>query len=258
MSLFISIQTELIKIRRSAALWLTVLGAGMIPFIFFLAMIIKPNSFAKRLEAAPWDSHILQLWQAFSAFLLPMFVILICSLVLQIEYKNNAWKQVFASPQTLGNIFFSKLITVVLMIVLLIMLFNLFTVLSAWLAGALRSQLPFLSHGVPWLKIVTLSGKTLLSLLAIVALQYWFSLRFRNFIVPIGIGLALLIVTMVAMNWEHIDKLPYAFPFLTFNVTAAGGAESGMSTNFFWYSIVYFMAVTLLAFLDMRWRKERG
>src|SRR5205809_2124295 len=101
MNLIISIRAEILKTKRSASFWLSILGATVIPLIFFLVYAMKPaESYSNT-----WGIHFLQGWQVFNAFLLPMFVILICSLIPQIEYKNNAWKQVFASPQTIGNIF---------------------------------------------------------------------------------------------------------------------------------------------------------
>src|SRR6185503_2836923 len=105
MSLPVSIRTELIKVKRSAAFWLCVIGSGFIPAIFCLGYILNPKQALSRLKM-PWEMHFTNCWQAFSAFLLPMFVVLICTLIVQIEFRNNTWKQVFASPQTFGDIFF--------------------------------------------------------------------------------------------------------------------------------------------------------
>src|SRR5260221_1484084 len=126
MSFPISLEAEILKTRRSAAFWLSVIGAGFTPAIFFLMYFFNPEVFTVRLKDQPWQSHFSNGWQSLSAFLLPMFIILICSLIPQIEYKNNTWKQVFASPQSLGNIFFSKFMTIHLMILFCFSLFNLF------------------------------------------------------------------------------------------------------------------------------------
>lgn len=259
MNLLVSIQTELIKTKRSAALWLAVLGAGAIPLVYFIFYLSRPDAALPRLQGAPWEKHFMQGWQAFSGFLLPMFVILICSLVPQIEYKNNAWKQVFASPQSIANIFLSKYIAIMLMILLLFVLFSLFMILAAYISNMIHPELPFTKTAIPWAVQFKLSARTFLALLAIISIQYWFSLRFRNFIVPIGLGLGLLVMTLVAMNWEHINKLPYAFPYLTFSSSVAD--ETGVRNqikNHEIYSFVYFLAFSLIGYMDMRMRKERG
>ncbi|HET9055472.1 MAG TPA: ABC transporter permease, partial [Chitinophagaceae bacterium] len=96
-------KAELIKTKRSAALWVCVLGAGFVPFIMMLSYLLQPKQNIERLYLNgrnPWVFHIGNVWQAFSVFLLPMFIIILCSLITQIEYKNNTWKQVYASPQS--------------------------------------------------------------------------------------------------------------------------------------------------------------
>jgi len=253
MNLTISVRAEIIKTKRSASFWLSILGATVIPLIFFLAYILKPAE----AYSNTWGIHFLQGWQVFNAFLLPMFVILICSLIPQIEYKNSAWKQVFASPQTIGNIFFSKYLTILIMILFLFFVFNILMVLSAVVPNLFFRKYTFLSNSIDWMQLVRLNLKTFISLLAIISFQYWLSLRFRNFIVPIGIGLGLLVTSLILyqLRWEHIYKVPYAFPVLTME----GIREPDFKLqNHEWNAIAYFIFFTLLAFLDMRFRKERG
>ncbi|MFC0772319.1 ABC transporter permease [Terrimonas alba] len=254
MSLLISTKAELIKTKRSASFWLSVTGAAVIPLIFFLAYVIKPE----KSYAQGWDRHLIQGWQAFNAFLLPMFVILICSLLPQIEYKNNTWKQVFASPQSIGGIFFSKWLTILIMILFLFLLFNIFLLLSGVVPNLFFSKFNFLSTTIDWVELARLNFKTFVSLLGIISIQYWVSLRFRNFIVPIGIGLGLLVTALIIyqFRWEHVYKVPYALPVLTMEgVRDTGGP---LLQNHELNSVGYFIFFTLLAFLDMRFRKERG
>src|SRR5690606_37759052 len=97
-----------------------------------------------RFESNPWDLHFVQGYQAFSAFLLPMFVILICSLIPQIEFKNNTWKQVFASPQSTGNVFFSKFASILMMIVFLFIMFNVLMVLAGVISNLIYPKYTFL------------------------------------------------------------------------------------------------------------------
>lgn len=259
MSYAISLRTELIKAKRSAAFWLCLVGAGFIPGIIFLMYLFKPKNFVPRFKLMPWENHFMHGWQAFSVFLLPMFVIIVCSQIPQIEYKNNTWKQVFASPQSLGNIFFSKFNTILLMIVFLFVMFNVFMICNAVLISFINSDYPFLHSSAKWDVILKMNLRTFVALLAIISIQYWLSLRIKNFIVPIAVGLALLISAMIIQQWEHIYKVPYAFPLLTFltlNKTLKGGGN--LFQNHELNSIGWFVTITALAFVDMRFRKERG
>src|SRR5436190_1817268 len=182
MNFFISARAELIKIKRSASLWICFLGAGFIPLIFLLNYTLQPEKNFKRLAMFPWAIHFGIGWQAFSSFLLPMFIILICSLIPQIEFKNNTWKQVFASPQPLANIFISA----------------------------------------------------------------------------VGIGLALLIASIIAIPfWDYAYTLPYAHPMLTMQNFTSKTNQVALPKHEV-YSVFYFIGFALLAFLDMKYRKERG
>ena len=127
---------------------------------------------------------------------------------------------------------------------------------SALTANLLDRQYSFFSHAIDWPGLAKMNFKTYISVLGISAIQYWFSLRFANFIAPIGIGLALLITSLIFLNWEHIYKLPYAFPLVTFKFMRARNVY--LLQNHEWNSIGYFAFFTLLAFIDMKYRKERG
>ena len=261
MSFIISTKAEIIKTKRSASFWLSLTGSIVIPLIFFLIYTLRPDRNYEKLQVKPWEIQFLQGWQAFASFLLPMFVILICSLIPQIEYKNNSWKQVFASPQSIGNIFFSKYAAIVIMILFLFLMFNIFMILAGVVPNLIFSKYAFLKNSIDWAALLKLNFKTFVALLGIVSIQYWMGLRFRNFIVPIGIGLGFLVTAMILSSWEHIDKVPYAFPFLTFtssmteNRTELAGP---LLQNHELNSIGYFIFFTTLAFLDIRFRKERG
>jgi hypothetical protein len=258
MSFVISTRAELIKTKRSASFWVCVLGSGFIPLIFLLTYTLAPEKNYPGLQQFPWGKHLNQGWQAFSHLLLPMFIILICSLIPQIEFKNNTWKQVFASPQSLGNIFFSKFFAIHLMILFLFLIFNLFLILSAVVANLIISKYVFLKTPLDWGALLKLNFHTYLAILGISAIQYWLSLRFKNFIASIGIGLAFLITSLIAAlsSWEYAYTLPYAYPILTMRNFSSKAAQSFPNHEI--YSILYCLGFLLLAFLDMKYRKERG
>lgn len=256
MSLAIATRAEIIKNRRGAAFWMCLIGAAFLPLIYFLVYNLKPDRNYDRMAANPWVVHFQEGWQGFSIFLLPMFVILTCSLIVQVEYKNNTWKQVFASPLSTGNIFFSKYIGILVMVLFLLLMFNAFLLLAGVLTDVFHPKYTFLETKVEWGKLMNRTLKSFISLLAVVSIQYWLSLRFRNFIVPIAIGLAMLVVSMTLMSWEHIDKVPYAFPFLSYAKTSTVSGRFLEKHEI--YSILYFVVFTVLGFLDLRFRKERG
>lgn len=258
MSFAIATRAELLKTKRTASVWLSVLGAGFIPALFLTIYLVKPEGSINQLRQAPWEVHFMWGWQALSSFLFPMYIILICSLIPQIEFKNNTWKQVFAAPQSAGTIFFSKFLAIHIMILFCFLLINVFMILGGVVANLINAKYSFLHHALPWKSLLRLNVKTYVSILGISAIQYVLSLRFKNFIAPIGIGLGILIGSLIAFQfgWEHISKMPYAHPLLTLKYM--GHKERPFLENHEWNSIIYFVVVLLLGFFDLKLRREKG
>lgn len=77
-------------------------------------------------------------------------------------------------------------------------------------------------------------------------------LKFKNFVSPVGIGLALVIGGIIAatLHWEHIDKYPYSFPILTLDSIEKPGKtflENHELNSIGW--VLFFLVV---GFFDMK------
>jgi hypothetical protein len=201
-----------------------------------------------------WEWHIRNNWQVAAAMYFPFYVIIVTSLVVQIEYRSNTWKQVYASPRTYADIFFSKFCIIHLLILSSFLLFNLFVVGSATISNIFRSQYAFFDNPVPWERLLRFSARQYIAILAMTSIQYWISLRLRNYIAPLGIGLALFILGIVLLQWDKVIYYPYAYTAVTFFKTK----QSNGLANHEVYSIIWFVAVLGLAFWDTKNRKERG
>lgn len=258
MSFAIATRAELLKTKRTASVWLTVLGAGFIPALFLTAYLVKPEGAITQLQQNPWGIHFKWAWNALSFFLFPMYIILISSLIPQIEFKNNTWKQVFAAPQSLGTIFFSKFLTIQLLLVGFFLFFNFFMIGAGVVANLVHPKFTFLHHAINWQPLVKLNAKAFIATLGISAIQYVLSLRFKNFIAPIGIGLALLVGSLIAMQvgWKHVSKLPYMHPALT--LQALTMPNRPVLENHEWNAIICCAVFLLAGFLELRFRSEKG
>jgi hypothetical protein len=258
MSFIISTQAELLKTKRTASVWLSIAGDAFIPLMLFISFFAGDDASKAAVLKDPWAKYLSMGWELFCVLLLPMYIILISTLITQIEYRSNGWKQVFASPQSFGNIFFSKFLTIHVIIIFCFLLFNFFMILAALLANVLNPKFTFLRSSINWQTLLQLNLKTYIATLAISTVQYWVSLRFKNFIAPLGIGVALVIVAIVAMAAQssHIYKYPYSFPMLTYDFMQKKNRP--FLENHELNSIGYFIFFILLGFLDMRLKKEKG
>lgn len=250
----INTKTELWKCRKTAAYWITIIGSAFIPLFLMIAYISFPKDFMGDLGKTPWENHVKMNWQSAAALYFPFYVIIVTSLVVQIEYRNNTWKQVYASPRSYADIFFSKFCIVHLLIISSFVLFNLFILTGAVVANTFRSQYTFFDTAVPWEKLLQFTARQYIAVLGMTAIQYWLSLRLRNYIAPLGIGLALIIIGIVALGWGKIIYYPYAYSAVTFFKTK----QSNGLANHEVYSIIWFVVILLLAFRDTVKRRERG
>ncbi len=101
-----SFKSEWIKRKRSAASWLTVIGGFFIPAIMLAALLLNfDQTYSLFHSGNVWESLFMRSWQSMALFLLPMGVILATSLITQLEFKNNTWKQLHTMPQKLTTVF---------------------------------------------------------------------------------------------------------------------------------------------------------
>jgi hypothetical protein len=256
LSFILNTKAELLKLRRSNALWLTIVGAIFIPFVNFIKLISRPDIFAPKMKDNLWGIFINDNWAVAASFLLPVYVILLVSLVAQIEYGNNTWKQVYTTPRSYADVFFTKFLVIKFLIIACFVLFTMLIVASGYATGMINHVYEFISTPVPWSQLLALMAKMYVSILGIMAIQYWISMRIKNFITPIGIGMALIIVGYMIRQWEHIAYYPYMHPLLVYFKNP--GLQFGSDRHALLNSMFECALFLSIGFYSMCVRREKG
>ncbi len=247
---------EWIKKRKSFADWLVLVGGFFVPFISILVFLVYP----KQLLALHNSNHFWQVlfqksWQMMAFMLLPMGIVLAVSLITQLEFKNNGWKQLHTTPQPFISIYFSKLALLIVMLLELFILFNIGIYLSALIPSLLISNIPFPNYTVDPGYLLLENGTYFVLCLPMVALQYLLSLQLKNFLIPLGVGLALVVGGLIAISWQYSYTLPSAY-------TALYCLQKNSNTipvhNLLVWSMVYFILFTLLGYWLYISKKEKG
>jgi lantibiotic transport system permease protein len=250
-----SLQSEWLKTKRSTAFWLAIIGGFFIPFIQLIVYLYKGYTVNQMPDMVDiWQVHYNQLWGNMVTFLLPMGVILSSSLITQIEYKNNTWKQVHTTPQSYATVFFAKLSAILLLTLEFFIFFNIGIILSAVIPtllfdGALPKQpLPI------WLFIKS-NIKIYITILPIIAIQYLISLRAKNFLVPVGVGLLFLIGALIITPfWDKAFLIPYSYVMVTVFVQA----RENIPINLYAGATIYFVIITAVNYFLYSTRSEKG
>lgn len=208
---------EWLKKRRSLGAWLVVIGAFFTPAIVVVARLTNHGTLQKLYSADGfWTLLWKNSWESMAIFFLPMIAILATSLMTQLEYKNNTWKQVHVLPLRPTTIFFAKLAVILVMLAQFLLLFNVGIYLSAVVPYLLVRGTPYPNTPVPWLRFLGENLRYFIDCLPIVAAQYLLSLKFKSFLAPIGFGFLAWVGTLAALSWKFCYVMPYAYTMLDY------------------------------------------
>jgi lantibiotic transport system permease protein len=253
MKFIYSVQSELLKLKRSAVLWVSIIGSLFLPMVFMLRNLsigMHLNKLGKLANA--WEPLFMQVTKPFTSFLLPIGFILIGSLITQVEFKNNNWKQVHTTPQSFTRIFFAKYTVLLLIGVLIFTVLNIGILLLGTIPClVLDGQLP--NHTVPLQFMIAESGKALLTCLPVLSFQYLLGLQFKKFLVPMGVGFTVFIGTMMAIKKQLVYLSPYslAIYYLEESLIPA-------HINIYVLSALYFIVLTAINYVLYINNKQRG
>ena len=251
MNLLISLRSELLKTTRTAAFYLTLIGAAVGPVIYLLNVLLDDGELDGKTKD-PLNALFKILSEMNGVALFPLFIILICTLLPQIEYRNNTWKQVFASPQTKGAVFVAKFLNVHLLMLIFLIATHLFMFLTVVVINFIKPSLNLFQQPLNGTTVLVNAANAYMLVLAVSALQFWMGLRSRNFIVPIGIGFALWLTgTIMAVQYKSnlVFYLPYSFP--AFPVSTKLKSQLPQVS---WTSLGYAFLFLVVGFFDFRRR----
>jgi hypothetical protein len=252
------LRAEWLKQRRSLAGWLILAGGLFTPLIIF-AVRLRQNRGLPAFYASSgfWEKHWTQSWESITIMILPMMGILITALVAQIEWRNNTWKQVHASPLRPAAVFFAKLAVILAMLLQLFVVLNAGVYLSAVVPALLLGHAQP-AHPVPAGLFLARSLRFFVDCLPVVALQYALSLHFRNFMVPVGAGIGVWILTIGMFNTRVSWLIPFSYPGLDYMMDAGYRTGAGLPAGIQAMALGTFALFTLAGYAVYAGKKDRG
>ena len=247
-----SFQSEMLKKKRSAASWLVLLSALFMPSIVLFARIISPVylTYKENSSKHAWDVIYMRNWTAMGMFFLPLAIILFAQL-----FAGYYLAVLQTTPQKLTTIFFAKFSVIMVMLLQLFVVFNIGIYLSSVIPALLFKAVPYPTAPYPFLIYLKSNFKFFIDCLPVVALQYLLSLQFKNFLVPIAGGFALLITSLLALNWKYGYLIPYTYCPLNFKENQG---KVDVAVNIHACSLIYFTALTIISYILYIKKKEKG
>ena len=244
---------EVLKSRNSFAVGLSLVGTVANVLLFFsLELFRGPRVLT---TDNPWNGYVQNHYAGIALMMLPLYVIILTSLVAFMEHRRQTWGQLLLLPVSRWNLYASKLAFTLGLFVVAHLLFIVGMLLSGGILGLVRPDSRLLTIGPDWSMIGQLARQTVVSILGLMALHYWLSLRFRHFIIPLTIGiLGFVAVSLLGPDWTYLWLVPYGPP-TQFMPALEGrvGAEAVWLSQ--WTSALYFVLFTAIGFWD--WKRMR-
>lgn len=250
---------EWLKRRRSFASSLVIAGSLFTPAIVAVVRLIRHRGLPAIYSADSfWQSMWHACWESMSVFFLPLGAILATSLIVQIEFKSNAWKQVHALPVNAAVIFLSKLGVILVMLVQFLFLFNLGIYVSGMLPYWLVPGVPHPKGSFWSLPLLRETALYFVDCLPIVAAQYLMALRSNNFLVPIGIGFMAWVGALAAVSSKVAVWWPYSYTVIHYLRDTPKGAHFAAYDQLHFLAACFSLLITIVSYALFITKSERG
>ncbi|HEX8327167.1 MAG TPA: ABC transporter permease [Hymenobacter sp.] len=251
-----TLSADFLKLRRTPALWLTLAGGALPVLLNFCIIYFKGHQIIAK-GADGWVKYASMSWQT-AAVLLPLFVVLLTSLVVSVENQSEGWKHLFALPVGRVPVWLSKLLVLLALNLLAQLLFVGLMLAAGYLLEVLRPELHLSQFSPPFQVLGRLLVRTYVATLGIVGVQYVLGKWQKGFVLPVAVGMAGWVAGLTLLRWEHVGWVPYAGPYLTLSSTTQlkgqPWAAAAALAPHEWYHLVWFGAAVVLGYVVLRWR----
>jgi hypothetical protein len=240
-----NLSVETIKCKRTLVIWLAAGAPFFMVFLFFNVFYFKGHEMVKA-GTNPWLPFQMQIMQVWAVLFFPLYISLQSALYNGIEHQANTWKYVYSLAVPKWSVYGSKFTLFTALIAISMLLLFAFTQAAGTLLDWLQPSLGFGRYSA-YFQNARECFTLFLAALGITAIQFYVSFRFRNFILPAGLGLLMTVTAVALMRWEHINKFPYAWPMVSW---FKGRTEPEFFTLEIYLSLGVFALVAIIGYFQ--------
>ncbi|SDW76885.1 hypothetical protein SAMN05444487_10650 [Marininema mesophilum] len=233
-----------IKIRRSVVWWI------MISVPIFISMI-GINNYMSHLDVFKkegmlgWMGAWTQVEFLYGMMLLPVMISVYVCLLCRFEYLSGGWKQMFSYPISWTDIYVSKLLWSMILIVLT----NVAMLVVFLLLGIMWG----VQGEIPWLTFLTMMINGWIATVPLIAIQLWISTQWDNFSIPIILNFIFVIPNIFISNTKIGAFFPWSQP--VYAMTPVDRLEYVQPLSYFYVAL---LVTFLIFFLGGLWKFKRS
>ena len=201
---------ELLKLKRSPALWLTFLLPAVPVALQFINYFQRGEALLPE-NRDPWvwmTQNIMIVW---AVFILPLFVAMLTSLLAALDHNAQAWKHLFALPVRRSVIYAAKKSIGMVLLADATIALVCWTLAAGYGLHVLRPELGFAATP-PLARILVLAGVAWLTSWLLYSVHSWISLRWASFIPNLGVAVVALFGSFVITASQYWKYYPWALP----------------------------------------------
>jgi hypothetical protein len=205
-----ALASEVLKLRRSASLWIVALGPLLMLAFYLLTFVTQ--------DPAIPDARgmLVQTVNTWAGFLLPWVAIVQTGLLAHAEHGERGWRRAFLAPLPRSATYGAKWAVSVAVVMGSSLAFTVAMLVVQGLMGWLDPRFAFAAVGLEPATLFAALGLATVAALACISLQLWLALRIRSLVGVFALS-TLAFMTSAGMMWSKaaLGVVPWVLPFST-------------------------------------------
>ncbi|KAA3653485.1 MAG: hypothetical protein DWQ04_35235 [Chloroflexi bacterium] len=212
--------TELLKLKRTLALWLAIILPFVIAVLQFFVIYKNGVNYIDDGESI-WFWIFRQTFSFWTLLGLSLFVTLETTLLSNLEHTNGGWKMLFALPVPRGAVYFAKLVVGLVIVVISTLSLSVFILGAGFLLELLKPGMGF-NSAIPWFEVGKIAGIAFVGASLLVALHTWVGMRWGSFVIASGFGIAMTVSGLAVISSDYAIYYPWTLTAVSLNNFSRG------------------------------------
>ncbi len=213
---------ELLKIRRSLVLLMTLACPMAVVFLMFLVTL--RNTPPSEMTPERWGIVWMSVSAMWSWFMLPLFVALSTALINGNEHRNHTWRLMLSLPIRRSELYAAKAIVAIL----LLLTAHLVLLLSTTLTIALLGQFDYPMAGAFNIEPTQMLWAAPVAALPLLVIHHALSWRLTSVVPPLAIGVVATFAGTQIGSSEYWMWWPWTYPLVSTNAATETARASAL------------------------------
>ena len=206
-----AVSSEFLKLKRTLALRLAIAAPLLIVLLQAGVYIVRGEDMEHGV-ANPifgFARGIVTLW---TLIFLPFYATLACSLLASLDHHDHHWDQLFALPVHRWCIYAAKWVAAVGLVILSSLAIPIFTLCAAEALKLVRHE--WTGAHLPFGLLLNGVARSCAAALLLISLQFWFSMRWRSFVLALAVGIAGIMsgIILITAPLKFLSFYPWTAP----------------------------------------------